>query len=209
MLKNLTKICLCSAGLISTSFAASQNLSNHFFYVGAMTGYANVDWNSTVSQDALTAINGSNPTSADGTGVLFGIDGGYQFNQHFALEGEFIKMPNTQLIFLGNMYNGQVNVVSHMYFAALTLKIIAPLPQSKFSLFADAGPAYQYREDSIKNIGTWAPTFGGGLLYRINDHWQAEGAFQYAPGTGRSVSDPLYYYIPEIYAGTFKVDYIF
>jgi Outer membrane protein beta-barrel domain len=209
MLKKLTKIILLSICPIFFCFADEPTFSQHFFYVGGMTGYANVDWSSVVASDTLTTLNGSNPNSADGTGVLFGADAGYQFSPHFAIEAEYIKLPNTQLIFLGNMYNGQVSVTSHMYFGAVTLKVIAPLPSSKFSLFADAGPAYQYRVDSIASIGTWAPTFGSGLLYRINGHWQAEGAFQYAPGTGKSISDPMTAYIPEIYAGTFKIDYIF
>lgn len=199
----------------SMAFADTASFKQQFFYVGLMSGVANVDWSSTVSTDVSSY--GSNPLSADGVGALFGADVGYQFSPHFAVEGEVIRMPDTRLTFyyilpfppFNNDYLNQSVVTSHMTFAAVTFKVIAPLPNSKFSLFVDAGPAYQYRADAIKNIGTWAPTFGGGLLYRINEHWQAEGSFQYAPGTGKSIADPMYAYVPEIYAGTFKLDYIF
>lgn len=185
----------------------------HFFYLGLMAGYANVDWSDVVSTD--WSSRGTNPLSADGTGVLFGFDGGYQFNPFFAVEGEAIRLPTTQMTYYtvfnwpANDYNVGPVVDSDMAFASLVLKVIAPLPNSKFSLFVDAGPAYQYRSDQIAHVGTWAPTFGGGLLYRLANTWQVEGSFQYAPGTGKSVQDPMYSYVPEVYMGTLKIDYLF
>jgi hypothetical protein len=86
---------------------------------------------------------------------------------------------------------------------------MAPLGHSGFSLFVDAGPAYQWQTNQIANIGTFAPAFGGGIDYRVNQHWFGELGFQYAPGTGESISDPMVAYIPEIYVETFKVNYIF
>jgi hypothetical protein len=215
MIIKIFKILLLSIALISSCAADEQNFSNHFFYAGGMFGNANENWSDVVSTDPLTQK--TNPLSADGNGILFGLDAGYQFSPHFAIEGEMISLPSTKLVFYqkldpyktpDNMYNvGVVN--ASMVFAAVEFKVIAPLPNSKFSLFVDAGPGYVYMDYPITNIGIIVPTFGGGLLYRINDHWQAEGAFQYAPGTGKSVGDPMYFFVPETYAGTFKLDYIF
>lgn len=211
MLKKISmSVALLAAVCSGNSCADTTSPSNQFFYAGLMTGYANVDWSSVVSTDTATQfLSSGNPVSADGTGVLAGIDAGYQFNPYLSMEAEYIQLPDTQLIFLFDGYNQGTLVNSHLTMAALTFKVIAPLPQSQFSFFVDAGPAYQYQTNSIKSIGTWAPTFGGGLLYRINSHWQSEAAFQYAPGTGKSIEMPLLAYVPEVYAGTLKFDYIF
>lgn len=222
MIKTL-KALLLTIALVTSCAADEQNFSNHFFYVGGMSGNADADWSSVVGTDISTL--GPNPLSADGNGMLFGLDAGYQFSPHFAIEGEFIDLPSSKLVFESqNDYHAGKTLNTTMLFAAIVFKVIAPLPNSKFSVFVDAGPAYQYlhyphsgvdvpaygyAESTLGDIGTWAPTFGGGLLYRINNHWQAEGSFQYAPGTGRSVQNPMNYYVPEIYAGTFKLDYIF
>ena len=223
MIIKTLKVLLLALALMSSCAADEQNFSNRFFYQGGIVGNADVDWSSVVSTDIATVP--FNPLSADGNGVLFGLDTGYQFSPHFAVEAELINLPTSKLVFNKltdhvplNAYNAE-NTNANMLFAAIMFKVIAPFPNSKFSLFADAGPAYQYLHyqnnsandltSTLHDIGTWAPTFGGGLLYRINGSWQAEASFQYAPGTGKSVGDPMHYYIPEIYAGTFKLDYIF
>lgn len=180
-----------------------------FFYGGLIGGYAKVDWNAVIGQDRATLP--TNPTNVNGNGSLFGFDIGYQVNKYFAVEAEYIRMPTSYLEFseIARVTYGTTSMESTMDFYALVLKIMVPLGDSDFSLFTDAGPAYQRRSDKIADIGTWAPTFGAGLNYRINAHWFANMAFQYATGYGESIALPINEYIPEIYAGTFSVNYIF
>ncbi len=201
----LTMAC-CTRGFADTN--NTDIYKEQFWYGGLISGYANVDWSSVVATDFSTIA--SNPASADGEGLIYGADVGYQINSHFAIEGEYIKLPTTaQTYFIPNVYNAPANVNSQLSFGAVIVKLIAPCLWPNLSIFADAGPAYQYRADTVQNIGTWAPTFGGGFMYRFAEHWQGELSFQYAPGTGKSIYNPMIDYIPELYMGTLKVDYIF
>jgi hypothetical protein len=216
--------CCGGVGLFFISLAgAAEPLKTSFFYGGLIGGYADVDWSNVVTQPGYhnIAVDLSNPYSADGTGFDYGVDLGYQISSHFAVEGQYIRMPTSQLDFdfyghfgplepYVNPYNlTSPTVDSNMDFWSVIFKVMAPIGESGFSLFIDAGPAYQYQTNLIANIGTWAPTFGGGLDYRINQHWFGELGFQYAPGTGKSISNPMIAYIPEIYTETFKLNYIF
>lgn len=203
----------------STSFAANApppqtaqqkpELSQSFLYAGLIGGYANVDWDPVISQDQATYP--TNPTEANGKGGLYGVNLGYQFNSYFAIEAECIKMPDTYLQFkpIALATYGVTSTSSSMQFSALFLKLMAPISDTKLSLSTEVGVAYQLRSDDIATTDTFAPTFGAGASYRINEHWMANFLFQYATGYGESIALPLTSYIPEIYAGTFSIDYIF
>ncbi len=201
----------------------SLPLKQQFLYAGLIGGYGNDDWSSMVvsyNNVADIATYNSNPAGVDGKGALFGLNAGYQFNAHVAVEAEYVKMPtaNVSMKYFGSA-SLERNISSQLSYAAITLKLMAPIFNSNFTFFAEAGPAYEWRKDSASwdlldeypavSVGTWAPLFGGGFMYRMDQHWQSELAFQYLPGTGKSVGDPMNYYIPEIYAGQFKLDYIF
>jgi hypothetical protein len=221
----LSSLCVASAARAEAVSIPSNAYKQQFFYAGLMTGYGDSDWNDVVVKPGWEnlPVLVANPYSAEGDGILYGADFGYQFSPHFAIEGEYIRMPTSELAFVPDSINidgdiiplpnayglSQASIDSNMDVAAVLFKVMAPIQGTAFAIFVDAGPAYQYRSDVIAHIGTWAPTFGGGLTYRIAEHWQAEGSFQYAPGTGKSIDNPMIAYIPEIYAGTFKLDYIF
>ena len=181
----------------------------HFFYGGLIGGYADIDWSSVIAQDKATYA--TNPTQADGNGALFGGNIGYQFNKYFALELEYIQMPTSYLDFnpAARITYGTTSTNAQMNFAAFIVKFMAPLGKSDFSVFTDVGPAYQHLSDDITDTGTFAPTFGAGLNYKINEHWFSTMAFQYATGYGESIALPMTEYIPEIYAYTFSINYIF
>lgn len=238
-MKKFSKLVLSSLGVMwaGSMVMATPSYSKHFFYVGAIGGYADVDWDSTVAQDNPDDItNLSTPSQAEGQGALFGADIGYQINPYAAVEFEYMRMPKSYIEFdyydavFTHAYHEWFSTYSDMNFYALIFKFIAPIRDSNFSFFVDAGPAYQYRtynrknwtqteiipgvivppsSDQFPDKGTWAPAFGGGFLYRMDQHWQGELSFQYAPGTGDSIAFPLTDYIPEVYAGTLKVNYLF
>jgi hypothetical protein len=202
-MKRSLLVLLCAA---ECCFAARPE---SFFYTGLIGGFAKIDWDPIIAQD--TATYPTNPTEADGQGSLFGADVGYQINKYFAVEAEYIRMPNTYLQFkpVALPAYGVTSTESTLDFAAIIVKIMAPLGDSGFSLFTDAGPAYQYRSDDVATIDTFAPTFGAGVNYMINEHWMANVTFQYATGYGESIATPMDEYIPEIYAYTFSLNYIF
>ncbi len=188
---------------------ASETFSEHFFYVGLMGGYANVDWGPVISTDRATLA--TNPTSAEGVGGLYGFDAGYQLNPYLQFEVEYMRLPTSNLTYsvAAHRNYGVVDSTSIMDFYAVIAKFIVPLAETGLSLFTDAGPAYQRRSDNVAVIGTYEPTFGAGVLYRASPNIQLEASFQYGSGTGESEMNPMDDYIPEVYAYTFKVDYLF
>ena len=223
-------LALSSMFALSTAFADDVSANNaeykqSFFYGGLMGGYADADWSSVVTDPSTNsgnnlAVDLSSPYAATGTGFAYGVDLGYQFSTYFDVEGQYIRMPTSQLSFLtGNWFNEDIplnlygitspTINSNMDFWSIIFKVMTPLGHTGFSLFIDAGPAYQYQTNQIADIGTFAPTFGGGTDYRINQHWFAEFSFEYAPGTGKSILLPLTAFVPEIYVETFRVNYIF
>ena len=195
-------------GLPSAVFAL-EPVSEHFFYVGLVGGYANVDWAPVISTDRATLP--TNPTSAEGTGGLYGFDAGYQLNPYVQFEGEYIRLPSSSLTYSAAAHRnyGVLSSTTTMDFYAVIAKFIVPVAETGLSLFTDAGPAYQHRSDNVAEISTYEPTFGAGILYRASPNIQLEASFQYASGTGQSEKNPMDDYIPEVYAYTFKVNYLF
>lgn len=196
--------------IVFSQVVFSEEISkDHFFYAGLIGGYANVDWSPVISTDRATLP--TNPTNAEGEGGLYGFNVGYQFNPYIQFEAEYIRLPTSTLEFsLASRRNyGPLETTSTADFWAAIVKFIVPLGETPFSLFTDAGPAYQTRSDEVADISTYEPTFGAGILYRASPEIQIEASFQYASGTGESEMDPMNDYIPEVYAYTFKVDYLF
>jgi len=197
-----------TASAFAQSMVQSVDYSERFYYLGLIGGWAKVDWDPIISTDEATLV--SNPTQADGKGGLFGLDVGMQWNKYFALEAEFIRMPDTYLNFSPAAYPAYhtLSTTSTMDFAAVIFKVMLPLGATPISLFTDIGPAYQHRDDDVANKTIYTGTFGAGALYRATEHWQYEVSFQYAPGYGKSIATPMDEYVPEIYAGTFKLNYL-
>jgi hypothetical protein len=213
MIKYLSTLLFLSGVTFSAASIADVQtgvLPQSFFYNGLIGGYGEADWSSMVATNTTDGTSLSNPISADGGGPLFGFNMGYQFNPHVAIEAEYVHMSTATIGMTWNLYTiTPTTLKSSLSYGAVMLKLIAPISSSGFSFFAEAGPGYQYRSDKIKNVGTFAPLFGGGFMYRISAHWRQEASFQYLPGTGKSVIDPMHYYVPEVYAGLFSLDYLF
>lgn len=205
----MKKILLTLLFTISNTIFALEPQKNNFFYVGLIGGYANVDWSPVISTDDATLP--TDPTSVDGTGGLYGFDAGYQFNAYIQLEAEYMRLPTSNLTYSVAAHHtyGVLNSMSTMDLYGVIVKFIVPFENTGLSLFTDAGPAYQHRSDNVADISTYEPTFGAGLLYRASPNIQLEASFQYAPGAGESETDPMHDYIPEVYAYTFKADYLF
>ena len=188
---------------------AAEFFSEHFFYVGLIGGYANVDWGPVISTDRATLP--TNPTNAEGTGGLYGFDAGYQLNPYVQFEAEYIRLPSSSLTYsvAAHRNYGVLSSTTTMDFYGVIAKFIVPLANTGLSVFTDAGPAYQHRSDNVAEISAYEPTFGAGFLYRASPNIQLEASFQYASGTGESEMNPMDDYIPEVYAYTIKVDYLF
>lgn len=218
-LKTLFAISLL--GLSSAAFSMENNTTTpvsiissapqYPFYVGLMTGYGNTDWSRLVSQDPLTSL--ATPTSASGSGAIFGGLVGYQFTSYIALEAQYIHYPNSTVNFLpGNpTYPGITQFSSATNYYALIAQISAPLPfdNNRFDALGDLGAAMVQRSDVLADIHDYRPTFGFGLDYHLSSHWVAVTAFNYTPGTGSAAENASAEYIPYLYSGQFIVEYKF
>jgi hypothetical protein len=100
---------LCVLGFLFSgrAFGDSSDYKQSFFYGGIIGGYADVDWSSVVVQPGLwneITVGTTNPASVDSTGFAYGADLGYQFSSYFAVEGQYMRMPTSQLNFNPILY---------------------------------------------------------------------------------------------------------
>ena len=182
----------------SNTFAASvEYAQENPIYIGLLTGYGDTDWERLVSQDDATAE--ATPTSASGTGVLYGFFTGYQPFQYVAFEAQYIHFADSDLTFEPGNASGFEDTTSKTDYYALLMKLLVPVSDS-WRVFGDIGVAYVQRSDDIANISDTRPTFGFGADYSIAAHWFTTASFEYTPGTGEAEADASAKYIPYVYS---------
>ncbi len=190
----------------------------HPFYFGGSLGYGNTDWSEiTTAPSTETVFNPatlSAPIGATQGGVAFGGYIGYQFSEHFTVEGIYTHYPMTKVTFSqdGNNYNiGELKTNTNAY--SLVGKIMVPFGFTKIYVYADAGVTYVMRDDNQttplpdeipnfkeEHIGHFGPSFGFGLAYDITPRIFTESSFQYTTGYGKADMRPAEDYIPFVYS---------
>jgi len=176
----------------STGFAAASN-----FYLEANAGIGKVNESYT---QAFT-----NDTS----GFAGSINGGYQFNQNFALELGFNGYPDETFKGIYANASGKKN-----YAIDLTTKFILPITSSNFAVFAKLGFAgvnhtldtncTSWIED---NSGLSLSVFtGAGISYQLNQQISILLQGNLIPGTRDLVWS---HSIPTMYQGTLGLSYAF
>jgi len=110
----------------------------------------------------------------------FGVFGGYQFHDYFALELSYLDLGNAEASYLETgleqTYVGTMNGIDFSVVGITNLS-------ENFSAFAKLGSINWYGENKsyhgkIKGNG-WAPSAGVGLGYQISKSWQARLEYQY------------------------------
>ncbi len=178
------------------------------FYIGGILGYGNTNWSQMVSQDG--ASSNATPISAGGSGVAGGVFAGYELNPYFAVEGNYMYFPSANIQFTpGNTTYGTDAFTSHTNEYTVMAKFMLPLPNSKFRVFSEIGPAYVQRHDDLADKGHIGGGFGVGVDYLMSQHWFAEAGFQYYTGYGVSELRPVYDYIPFLYTVNVRLAYRF
>ncbi len=190
----------------------ATDFSQYPFYFGGMIGFGDTNWGGLVDPDAESdGSDVSTPVKATGTGVAWGVMGGFEFNRYFAIQGNYQHYP-TSRIFLDsfNSYlpTGQI-VESETKNYALVAKFMVPIFNSGFRLFSDVGPAYTLRNDELENMGHWAAQFGAGINYNITPRFLTEINFNYTTGFDESNTTPIDDYIPFLYSINFGLAYRF
>ncbi len=176
-------------------------------YLGLLFGYGNTNWSELVSQDDLS--DASTPTSAKGSGVALGLVGGYEINKYFAVETNVIRFPSSKVKFIRGSIYPISSMNSKTYAISVAGKFMVPVGHTGVRAYAEAGPAYIHRADTLADIGRFTPMFGVGANYDFTQHIMGEFNFQYYAGYGKSVDNPAYYYIPFLYTLNFRLAYRF
>lgn len=195
----------------TTGFTAPTTLAHplnqHGFYLGALTGFGDTNWERLVSQDQ--ASSNATPSFASGKGAILGGLIGYQFSHYFAIQSEYIHYPDSTVKFnaaaqqfLGLNFS-QLNTATN-YFALLS-KFMLPIGESNLSAFSALGFAYVHRHDRMADTGDFRPTFGFGFDYKLSHRVVTELGFSYTPGTGKAVENAAASYIPYLYSGQFAL----
>ncbi|MCL5261475.1 MAG: outer membrane beta-barrel protein [Gammaproteobacteria bacterium] len=190
-------IFITAVGILVTTISSTGLAAVPNFYLEANAGIGKV--NESYAQ-AFTN---------DTNGFAGSINGGYQFNQYFALELGFNAYPDeTFKCIYANAY-GKKN-----YAIDLTTKFILPITASNFSLFAKLGIAgvnhtldtdcTSWIED---NSGLSLSVFtGAGISYQINQHISLLLQGNLIP----SARDLVWSHkIPTMYQGTIGLSYAF
>lgn len=149
---------LTACGLLagSAAFGAEQG-----FYIGGSWGQARPNWDQSTGPNAGQTL--------DSSDVAWGVQGGFQFNRYFGVEGSYIN--------LGSYAVSNGNTIEPTGWG---IALVGTLPLSQTTaLFGKAGE-YRIRQKmdpSGTADNTWSPFFGAGLKYHFTPN--AYGTLEY------------------------------
>ncbi len=176
---------MCLISLLASGAALAED---NRFYVGFSAGQARPSFDST------PAIAAGFPVTFDSSDSAWKAFGGYQFNQHFSAEANYVKLGT---------YAANVNVLGTPLFTDVNINgwgaaLVGTLPLGKdFSLLGRLGETY-VRESrgtcstlcqantTFGATNTWSPTFGIGLKYDFNPNWSARAEVERFTKVGSS-----------------------
>jgi OOP family OmpA-OmpF porin len=165
------------AGILFATAATASGVAcaaDTNFYLGFSAGQARTNF------DPAPAFSAGIPVTYDNSDSAWKVFAGYQFNQNFAIEGNYAKL-GTYIANAGAPGITDVNV------NAWGASLVGTLPLGKdVGLFAKGGMAYT-RESrgtcsgicqtntlfSANNV--WSPTVGVGLKYDFHPNWNVRG----------------------------------
>jgi len=172
MHKYVTSILFLTAAVASGATLAEDTR----FYAGFSAGQARPRF------DQPTWLGGI-PATFDSSDSAWKIFGGYQFNQNFGVEANYVKFGTYAL---------NANVAGTPMFTDININawgasLVGTLPMAKdFSLFGKAGMAYTRTtlgtcsalcqlNTTFSGSNVWSPTVGVGLKYDFHPNWNVRG----------------------------------
>ena len=196
---------IASIGVTSAVVAGGPNYvpapSYAGVYVEGNMGYGYHPW-----QSDITTVPGilknfaliSSSSRGDG-GFIFGDSLGYQFNQHFTLEGGWFYLPKAKFT---TVYPEAFTIKSGIAYAAF--KVIAPVYENTY-VFGKLGVSYTYNQSrhialesseitnvvndvsvNVNNVTSrsnyWNPLFTAGVQYYFTPNWTVNAQYAFVPG---------------------------
>ncbi len=188
------------------------------FYVGLAGGFGSTDWSQLTAHcgnldPSLCLLALSAPLSAGDQGFVWGVFIGYEIQPHFAFEINYVRFPDTTIVFdefsLYATEDGVITMKSGTYAYSFLGKFMVHIGSTGLRGFATAGAAMVHRTDSLANDTHVNPTFGVGINYVFPFRMMMEIGFQYYAGYGQAVLKPAINYIPFLYDVHLKLGYQF
>lgn len=202
--------------LLFGSTAVNALTKPHGLYFGAIAGYGSTTWDGLVpsSRNQNIAMSMSTPIQVNEGGGVWGALFGYEFSPYFALEANYLKYADAQVLFdpqsLFAFNNNDLTAfTTQTESVSLMGKIMLVIPNTKIRVYSSAGVANLHREDMVVDDWRVSPTFGVGFLYSITDHIMGELAGNYTAGFGESQLNPVDTYYPFLYSVTARLAYRF
>lgn len=214
MYNNLTKLSFIYGVLIAaSSFAATDPIEQKPFYVGATGGFGSTTWKGLVPlEDQNMALTISTPIRVTEGGRIWGVFAGYEFTPYFAIEANFRRYPNAEVVFdqyslYAFEHNEQISFKTNTDSMGLMAKIMLAVPQTTLRIYSSFGITTVHRMDIVFDQYQVGPTFGAGFNINISPHFMVDIGFNYTAGYGESELSPANSFIPFLYSGAIGLAY--
>lgn len=199
MKKTMIMLVAASAVAVSSLAVASSGV-----YINAGAGFSGIKGSAFT---AVKAAQTAKDTTVDESGFAWIAGLGYQLNNNFAVEADYLSLPNIT----STKDKKTADYVKSAYNIDLLLKAMLPVG-ANFSLNAKVGAAYAaYTAKSVliinkktvksgANVGTIVPVVGAGASYAIGQHVSVgvNGLYNFAIGK-----------MPSSYVAYGSVSYLF
>lgn len=202
--------------LILTKSWSSSSAKHYPFYVGFIGGYGSTTWDGLVpnSNNKNTAMSTSTPVEVDEGGAVWGALIGYELNPYFAIEANYLRFPDADVIFdefslFTFKNNGTTFFTTQTEAVSVIGKIMMDIPSTRLKAYSGAGIANLHREDLVLDEWRVSPTFELGFIYPVSEHFIAELTGNYIAGFGESQLNPADTYFPFLYSVTARLAYRF
>ncbi len=188
----LTKLSIMASvaalALTSAAFAAQPG-----YFAGVNLGYGD-------TRAKLTNDDKAAGVTIKKTGIAYGINGGYNFNNYVGVEGQLNKDASAK-------YSLDGATVDTAKFYDLDVLADGYLPLGNaFDLVGKAGLAYTRATAADAHESFYRPKLAAGVMYTVNENVSVSATYSRIFGQGNPTDTK---YLPSIDVAAISVDYLF
>ncbi|STY29603.1 Uncharacterised protein [Legionella wadsworthii] len=209
MYNKKSKLFIFSFLFLSSSFCFSEtdSLPKHPFYIGAIGGWGSTTWKGLVptKENQNVALMLSTPIDVDEGGSVWGVLGGVEFTHFFALEMNYMRLPEANIHFdsislFSFDHDGLETLTTQTETISIIGKLMVPIPHSSMKIFSGVGVAGVHRKDIVVDDWRPGPTFSVGINSELTERLMGEIAGTFTAGYGESQLNPTDTYYPFLYS---------
>lgn len=178
---NLTKLSIAT-GVAALVLSASAFAAQPGYFAGASLGYGDTRYSSTTADKT--------------TGVAYGLNGGYNFNQYFGLEGQINRDANAK-ISGDTVKTYDADVLADGYYPINT----------KFDLVGKAGFAYVRQTYDGDHDHFYRPKVAAGVSYAVTQNVSTSVTYSRIFEQGNYNNGGKF--LPNVDVAAVSVDYLF